>query len=36
MEEAHGHLEEILNSLRKKVESVQKRMDSQETLWKKS
>jgi hypothetical protein len=36
MEEAQGHLEEILNSLRKKVESVQKRMDSQETLWKKS
>ncbi|HXM67540.1 MAG TPA: hypothetical protein VN911_12475, partial [Candidatus Acidoferrum sp.] len=36
MEEAHGYLEKILNSLKKKVKSVQKRKDTQQTLWKNS
>jgi hypothetical protein len=36
MEEAHEHLNKILTSLRKKVESVRKRKDRQEPLWKNS
>jgi hypothetical protein len=34
MEEARDHLKKILASLRKKVESVNKRKDRQEILWK--
>jgi hypothetical protein len=36
MEDAQAYLDETLTSLRKKLESVEKRRDSQETLWKNS
>jgi hypothetical protein len=36
MEEAHRFLKRALINLRKKAESVKKRKDSQETLWKNS
>lgn len=34
IEEAYGHLSKILNSLKKKVESLTKRKENQRTLWK--
>lgn len=34
MDEAYGHLDKILQSLRKKVESLTKRKEKQGTLWK--
>jgi hypothetical protein len=36
MQEAHEYLEKVLKRLRRKCESVEKRKDKQETLWKNS